>query len=61
MFVCKLGTLFWSNYEHCHVYLAYIRQTGTVATRQTYDPLHTFQGVNIMRSTQGAVDSPIYN
>ena len=37
MFVVKLGTPSRANYEHFHVYLAYIRQTGTVVSRQTYD------------------------
>ena len=37
MFVCKLRTPSCANYEHCYVYLAYGRQTGTVLTRQTYD------------------------
>ena len=37
MFVCKLRTPSCANYENVHVYLAYRRQTGTVATRQTYD------------------------
>ena len=37
MFVCKLRTPTRANYEHVHVYPAYMRQTGTVVTRQTYD------------------------
>ena len=36
--VCKLRTPSCSHCEHFHVYLAYRRQTGTVVTRQTYDP-----------------------
>ena len=37
MFVCKLRTPSWANYEHVHVYLANRRPTGTVVTHQTFD------------------------